>query len=71
MIYVILQLMHASYLLLRKSVVCEDQISEAKCDHYFLLNLQFHGGSISKGSELQVEVAEFLWRDVQVMILGY
>ena len=27
---------------------------------------QFSGGSISKGSELQVEVAEFLWRNVQV-----
>lgn len=27
---------------------------------------QFRGGSISKGSELQIEVAEFLWRDVQV-----
>ncbi|OMO50056.1 hypothetical protein CCACVL1_30665 [Corchorus capsularis] len=27
---------------------------------------KFSGGSISKGSELQVEVAEFLWRDVQL-----
>ncbi|KAK8935992.1 hypothetical protein KSP39_PZI013829 [Platanthera zijinensis] len=27
---------------------------------------KFFGGSISKGSELQVEVAEFLWRDVQL-----
>lgn len=27
---------------------------------------QFHGGSISEGSELQLEVAEFFWRDVQV-----
>ncbi|XP_027159295.1 UTP--glucose-1-phosphate uridylyltransferase 3, chloroplastic [Coffea eugenioides] len=27
---------------------------------------KFHGGSISVGSELQVEVAEFLWRDVQL-----
>lgn len=27
---------------------------------------QFSGGSISRGSELQVEVAEFLWRNVQV-----
>uniref|UniRef100_A0A5B7BSI7 UGP3-like C-terminal hexapeptide repeats domain-containing protein n=1 Tax=Davidia involucrata TaxID=16924 RepID=A0A5B7BSI7_DAVIN len=27
---------------------------------------KFHGGSISKGSELQIEVAEFLWRDVQL-----
>lgn len=27
---------------------------------------QFFGGSISEGSELQVEVAEFLWRNVQV-----
>lgn len=30
------------------------------------LYCQFHEGSISKGSELQVEVAEFLWRNVQV-----
>ncbi|KAL4620819.1 hypothetical protein ACB092_06G183700 [Castanea dentata] len=27
---------------------------------------KFHGGSISMGSELQIEVAEFLWRDVQL-----
>nr|XP_010907871.1 UTP--glucose-1-phosphate uridylyltransferase 3, chloroplastic [Elaeis guineensis] len=27
---------------------------------------KFFGGSISKGSELQIEVAEFLWRDVQL-----
>ncbi|XP_021903908.1 UTP--glucose-1-phosphate uridylyltransferase 3, chloroplastic isoform X2 [Carica papaya] len=27
---------------------------------------KFNGGSISKGSELQIEVAEFLWRDVQL-----
>lgn len=27
---------------------------------------KFYGGSISKGSELQIEVAEFLWRDVQL-----
>ncbi|KAL3837765.1 hypothetical protein ACJIZ3_022356 [Penstemon smallii] len=27
---------------------------------------KFHGGSIAKGSELQIEVAEFLWRDVEV-----
>ncbi|KAG2723949.1 hypothetical protein I3760_02G194800 [Carya illinoinensis] len=27
---------------------------------------KFHGGSISKGSELQIEVAEFLWRNVQL-----
>lgn len=27
---------------------------------------KFHGGSISEGSELQVEVAEFLWRNVQL-----
>ncbi|KAJ4827906.1 UTP--glucose-1-phosphate uridylyltransferase 3, chloroplastic [Turnera subulata] len=27
---------------------------------------KFTGGSISKGSELQIEVAEFLWRDVQL-----
>ena len=27
---------------------------------------QFYGGSISEGSELQIEVAEFLWRNVQV-----
>lgn len=31
-----------------------------------ILYCQFYGGSISKGSELQVEVAEFLWRNVQV-----
>ncbi|XP_057980825.1 UTP--glucose-1-phosphate uridylyltransferase 3, chloroplastic isoform X2 [Malania oleifera] len=27
---------------------------------------KFFGGSISKGSELQIEVAEFMWRDVQL-----
>uniref|UniRef100_A0A2N9IX15 UGP3-like C-terminal hexapeptide repeats domain-containing protein n=1 Tax=Fagus sylvatica TaxID=28930 RepID=A0A2N9IX15_FAGSY len=27
---------------------------------------KFHGGSISMGSELQLEVAEFLWRNVQL-----
>ncbi|GFY82086.1 UDP-glucose pyrophosphorylase 3 [Actinidia rufa] len=27
---------------------------------------EFRGGSISEGSELQIEVAEFLWRDVQL-----
>ncbi|GMH04189.1 hypothetical protein Nepgr_006028 [Nepenthes gracilis] len=27
---------------------------------------KFYGGSISKGSELQIEVAEFFWRDVQL-----
>ncbi|EXC04704.1 UDP-sugar pyrophospharylase [Morus notabilis] len=27
---------------------------------------KFYGGSISKGSELQVEVAEFLWRNIQL-----
>lgn len=27
---------------------------------------KFQGGFISKGSELQIEVAEFLWRDVQL-----
>ncbi|KAK9283782.1 hypothetical protein L1049_012034 [Liquidambar formosana] len=27
---------------------------------------KFSGGSISKGSELQIEVAEFLWRNVQL-----
>lgn len=27
---------------------------------------KFHGGSISKGSELQIEVAEFCWRNVQL-----
>ncbi|XP_047270830.1 UTP--glucose-1-phosphate uridylyltransferase 3, chloroplastic isoform X3 [Capsicum annuum] len=27
---------------------------------------KFHQGSISRGSELQIEVAEFLWRDVQL-----
>lgn len=27
---------------------------------------KFHGGSISEGSELQIEVAEFLWRNVQL-----
>ena len=29
---------------------------------------KFYGGSISMGSELQLEVAEFLWRNVQVTI---
>ncbi|MFS7958244.1 putative UTP--glucose-1-phosphate uridylyltransferase [Helianthus anomalus] len=27
---------------------------------------KFHGGSISKGSELQLDVSEFLWRNVQL-----
>ncbi|CAA3005149.1 UTP--glucose-1-phosphate uridylyltransferase 3, chloroplastic [Olea europaea subsp. europaea] len=27
---------------------------------------KFHGGSISTGSELQIEISEFLWRDVQL-----
>ncbi|KAL2903158.1 UTP--glucose-1-phosphate uridylyltransferase 3 chloroplastic [Bienertia sinuspersici] len=27
---------------------------------------KFYGGSIAKGSELQIEVAEFFWRDVQL-----
>ncbi|KAI3809160.1 hypothetical protein L1987_25130 [Smallanthus sonchifolius] len=27
---------------------------------------KFHGGSISKGSELQLEISEFLWRNVQL-----
>lgn len=27
---------------------------------------KFHGGSISMGSELQIDVAEFFWRDVQL-----
>ncbi|KAJ9539820.1 hypothetical protein OSB04_026326 [Centaurea solstitialis] len=27
---------------------------------------KFHGGSISEGSELQIEVSEFLWRNVQL-----
>jgi UTP---glucose-1-phosphate uridylyltransferase len=30
--------------------------------------MQFVGGSVSKGSELQIEVAEFLWKDVEVTI---
>lgn len=30
--------------------------------------MQFIGGSVSKGSELQIEVAEFLWEDVEVTI---
>lgn len=29
---------------------------------------QFSGGYICKGSELKVEVAEFLWRGVQVSV---
>lgn len=29
---------------------------------------QFHGGLISKGSELQIEVAEILWKNVQVSL---
>ena len=32
----------------------------------YILVSQFRGGSITKGSELQIEVAEFLWKDVQV-----
>ena len=28
--------------------------------------MQFVGGSISKGSELQIEVAELVWKDVEV-----
>jgi hypothetical protein len=27
---------------------------------------KFVGGSVSQGSELQIEVAEFLWQDVEV-----
>ena len=30
--------------------------------------MQFVGGSISKGSEVQIEVAEFVWKDVEVTI---
>jgi UTP---glucose-1-phosphate uridylyltransferase len=30
--------------------------------------MQFTGGSVSKGSELQIDVAEFLWKDVEVTI---
>jgi hypothetical protein len=33
--------------------------------------MQFVGGSISKGSELQIEVAEFVWKDVEVTIKTY
>lgn len=29
---------------------------------------QFHGGLISEGSELQIEVAEILWKNVQVSL---
>lgn len=29
---------------------------------------QFYGGSISEGSELQIEVAEFMWRNVEVVV---
>jgi hypothetical protein len=28
--------------------------------------LQIRGGSIAEGSELQLEIAEFSWRDVKV-----
>lgn len=35
----------------------------------YLLVCQFQGGSIAKGSELQIEVAEFLWKNVEVMYL--
>nr|GME12659.1 UTP--glucose-1-phosphate uridylyltransferase 3, chloroplastic [Ipomoea batatas] len=31
-----------------------------------VIRQKFHGGSISEGSELQIEVAEFYWRDVQL-----
>lgn len=31
-----------------------------------VIRQKFHGGSISKGSELQIEVAEFFWRNVQL-----
>lgn len=33
--------------------------------------MQFYGGSISEGSELQIEVAEFVWRNVQVLVTLY
>lgn len=33
---------------------------------WYVTSQKFHGGSISEGSELQVEVSEFLWRDVQL-----
>lgn len=31
-------------------------------------SMQFAGGSVSNSSELQIEVAEFLWKDVEVTI---
>ncbi|RAL52331.1 hypothetical protein DM860_016180 [Cuscuta australis] len=31
-----------------------------------VIRQKFHGGSISEGSELQIEVSEFYWRDVQL-----
>ncbi|PWZ09679.1 UTP--glucose-1-phosphate uridylyltransferase 3, chloroplastic [Zea mays] len=33
-----------------------------------IIRQKFVGGSVSKGSELQIEVAEFLWKDVEVTI---
>ncbi|KAI7995418.1 hypothetical protein LOK49_LG11G00864 [Camellia lanceoleosa] len=33
---------------------------------YLIFLHLFHGGSISKGSDLQIEVAEFSWRNVQL-----
>ncbi|KAI7994846.1 hypothetical protein LOK49_LG11G00886 [Camellia lanceoleosa] len=38
-------------------------------DPMFVQHVQtrkFHGGSISKGSDLQIEVSEFSWRNVQL-----
>ena len=32
------------------------------------VSMKFVGGSVSNGSELQIEVAEFLWKDVEVTI---
>ncbi|CAH9121476.1 unnamed protein product [Cuscuta epithymum] len=31
-----------------------------------VIRQKFHGGSISEGSELQIEVSEFYWKDVQL-----
>ena len=49
-------------------VISVVHLKEANSIHRVILYYydQFHGGSISEGSELQIEVAEFLWRNVQV-----
>lgn len=48
---------------------CVDHLLLKNGFNYFVILScdQFYGGSISEGSELQIEVAEFFWRNVQVL----